>query len=130
MRQPRKAVTGNKTEKEEPPLSDRDQVDDQGDAQRRADQVKHTGSGPAVFRQVKRPELRKRFVALLGHGSTARFSSTCFTRLMPMSAVVSPGVARANSIAICGSMRPCNNDALATTVTPNLFAASTTGTHS
>src|ERR1043165_2197002 len=98
MCQPCEAVTGNKPEKEQPPLSDRDQVDDQRDAQRRANQVQHTSRGPAVLRQVERPELRKRLIAIRIHPrkSVAKFSSTCSTLLIPISAVVMPGVSFAN----------------------------------
>ncbi len=59
MRQPRAAVTGNEAQKEQPPLPDRDQVDQQSDACGRADQVKDARRRAAVFCDVKRPELSK-----------------------------------------------------------------------
>src|SRR5215510_10769589 len=108
MREPRAGVTGNQAKKEVIPLAHYDHINRQHDAGDRSDQVQHASRGAAVFRNVERPELSKRFVALLAHdhslpklsvptGSTsvnAKFSSTCLTLLMPTSAVVIPGAER------------------------------------
>src|SRR5882762_7878187 len=80
-----------------------------------------------------------------GTATSERFARTCSTRLVPTSAVVIPGVERTNcnarSASFCnpsaaatngGRPRdnfPCNIAALATSVIPSLFAASTIGSH-
>src|ERR1044071_2981063 len=130
VRQPRATVTGKQSEKKQPPSARRDQINHQRHTGRRPNQMQHTSRGPAVFRNVERPKLGKRFVMLIcAHPrlSAAKFSSTCSTLLIPISAVVIPGVEQTNLIAAAGSIRPCNNDALATTFTPTRFAASTIG---
>src|ERR1044072_4229119 len=61
MREPRTAVTRHETEKEQPPSSSRNQIDQKRDAGRGSDQMEPTRRGLAVLRQIERPKLREGF---------------------------------------------------------------------
>ncbi len=64
---PGKGVAGYQRQREQPPLADSDEEDHKTHSRQRAETMQHARSQPAVFPQIVRPEVRKRFELLIGH---------------------------------------------------------------